>query len=606
VSEDVRTSSLAVIPPWMQRMWLAVCLVLATLWCVTASTRLSATYDEPCYLTNGLEHWRSGSYELLMNRGTMPLPIDVISLPLYVWEKWRGTPFRMTSTKAGYPLLLDDLSLLLPWARLGTLVFLWLLIGYGWLLGKRLAGSWGGSLAAALLAAEPSILAHSSLATTDISVAACLLALVYHFDQGRGQSWGKRVALPGLWFGLAVLSKASALVFAFLCLITMEWIRLIPGSLSLASVTEETSSEAFGSSCEGVDKRPPERMGFRRVANLLRLMSPFGSDMIQIMAIAIALTLIYVGTDFKLDPALTQWADSLGDSNGARIIQWLSHHVRIFPNAGVGLVRQVQHNMGGHAVYLLGESYPNGVWYYFPVLLIIKMTVAMLLAPLVVLALRPKKLANWIFACSLVLLVLSFAYRVQIGIRIILPLVALWIVGISAALVETGKCLAGAKQRIVAVFTIFCLGWAIGSAVGVWPHGLCYVNELWGSTLDGYQVVSDSNYDWGQGLKELDEWRRDHGIAEMELWHFGFDPIATHLPYRQMRYDIDRALSPPELTIIISTGYLAVGTTLLYGPYFPGPEQQMAATLRSVQPVARTMTHFIYIVPERTLKAPFP
>src|SRR5512137_2672048 len=73
--------------------WLLACLLAAGLWCISASPRLGATFDEPNYVARGLKAWRSGSYSPLLRQGTMPLPVDVISLPLYLREKARGIPF---------------------------------------------------------------------------------------------------------------------------------------------------------------------------------------------------------------------------------------------------------------------------------------------------------------------------------------------------------------------------------------------------------------------------------------------------------------------------------------------------------------------------------
>src|SRR5204863_2814462 len=89
-----------------------------------------------------------------------------------------------------------------------------------------LAGPWGGRLAVALVACEPNMLAHASLATTDIAVTACLMALLYHFRTGREAGWVRRRAVPAVWFGLAILAKASALVYGPLCLIVLEGERL--------------------------------------------------------------------------------------------------------------------------------------------------------------------------------------------------------------------------------------------------------------------------------------------------------------------------------------------------------------------------------------------
>src|SRR5262249_57862459 len=92
--------------------------------------------------------------------------------------------------------------------------------------GRRVAGRGGGRLAVAFLACEPSLLAHATLATTDIAVTACVLALVYHFRAGREAGWPRRVAVPAFWFGAAVLAKASGLVYGGICLLVLEVERL--------------------------------------------------------------------------------------------------------------------------------------------------------------------------------------------------------------------------------------------------------------------------------------------------------------------------------------------------------------------------------------------
>src|SRR4051812_48283106 len=156
-------------------LWFLAWAVASSAWCVTAARELGATFDEPVYVAKGLERWRTGSHYGLMKLGTMPLPVDADTLPLYLWERWRGAAFDPAA----------DLDTLLPVARAGTLIFWWLLLFYGWQVGRQLGGPWGGRLAVAFLACEPSLLAHASLATTDIAVSASLLALAYHFRRGR-------------------------------------------------------------------------------------------------------------------------------------------------------------------------------------------------------------------------------------------------------------------------------------------------------------------------------------------------------------------------------------------------------------------------------------
>src|SRR3954451_5356552 len=147
-------------------LWFLAFAAASSVWCVPAPAALGPTFDEPIYVERGLQGWRSGSHSGLIRLGTMPLPPDLDTLPLYLWERWHGVTFDPVR----------DLPELLPWARAGTLVFWWLLLFYARLAARSLAGPWGGRLAVALLACEPSLLAHASLATTDIAIAACVLA----------------------------------------------------------------------------------------------------------------------------------------------------------------------------------------------------------------------------------------------------------------------------------------------------------------------------------------------------------------------------------------------------------------------------------------------
>ena len=82
------------------------------------------------------------------------------------------------------------------------------------------------------------------------------------------------------------------------------------------------------------------------------------------------------------------------------------------------------------------------------------------------------------------LLLYSFNCKVQIGIRLMLPWLALGIVGLAAALVNACSA-AGARAghwrpRLLQGIAGAAVAWLIAANAAAWPHGLCYVNELWG------------------------------------------------------------------------------------------------------------------------------
>jgi predicted membrane-bound dolichyl-phosphate-mannose-protein mannosyltransferase len=78
-------------------------------------------------------------------------------------------------------------------------------------MGILLGRPWGGRVAVLLLALEPNFLAHASLATTDIALAACFMAFTVEFLIRREQTTVWRIGVPTLWFGLAISAKVSGL-----------------------------------------------------------------------------------------------------------------------------------------------------------------------------------------------------------------------------------------------------------------------------------------------------------------------------------------------------------------------------------------------------------
>ena len=546
--------------------WFLVWAVASSAWCLTAAAYLGPTFDEPLYVDHGLNDWRHSTKQGLLHYGTMPLPIDVQTLPLYLWEQSSGTTIDPVADLQAHPLVLqgDDISL-----------FWWLLLWYARLAGRSLAGPWAGRLAVSLLACEPSLLAHASLATTDIAVTACLLALFYHFRTGREAGRFRRLFLPAFWYGLAILAKASALVYAPICLVVIELERLAQAG---------TFTWAAPATWRG------------RLAHAWKQTEAGRKDLLRIGLGGLALAFLYCGCDFQPQPSFVAWAHELPDGPLATAMVWFSEHLCIFSNAGEGLIRQIKHNMHGHGTYLLGAESPRALWFYFPVLLTIKLCVPLLVAPCAVALLRARALANWACLAALVLLLASLNFRVQIGIRLVLPLVAVGIVGLAAALVEASRTARWRWARAgLAGALALGLVWMTASAANVWPHGLCYINELWGGTARGYRLVSDSNYDWGQGLPELLAWRGAVDNPPIDVWYFGSDPKlgSTGLRYLPIQ---DLAInSPADLVDMVQARYFAVSTTLVYGRAFPESAPQMAATfLRACRPVARTTTFLIY------------
>lgn len=554
-------------------LWFFAVGALSSLWIVTAAGAIGATFDEPIDLNNGLAFWHTGSHYPLLKLGAMPLPMDLATLPAYLWERATGASIDF---RQGAPYTA------LFWARTTLLVFWWLLLLYGRLMGRALAGPWGGRLAVLMLAVEPTLLAHAGLATKDLAITACMVAFVYHFRTGRDRNWRQRIGWPAFWYAAALLSKASAIVFGPLCMLAVELERLyLQGAFARAAPPQ---LQLAG--------RPP----WRQFATLAwQQTQPLRRDAVRVLALGTALVFIYCGSDWQPQASFLRWAHSLPEGPCASVMVWTAEHLRIFTNAGEGVMRQIKHNICGHGAFLLGHADDVAIWYYYPVALSMKVTPLLLGLPLLLALVRPRVLANWACLSAGLLLLYTFQCRVQIGVRLILPLVALGIVGLAAASVTAWRELApGLRKGLLGTALGVGLAWSVVSVVTVWPHGLCYINELWGGTEDGYLRLSDSNYDWGQGLKDLACWQQENGVGTLDVWYFGTDPAITTLPMNRMYFqDGVHALKTREQVAALMQGRrLAVSMTLVYGAFLE--LEIITDYLRQCRPVARTQTFLIY------------
>jgi hypothetical protein len=547
---------------WVDAVWIVALGIASSAWCLTAAGRMSATFDEPLYLNAGLTSWRTGSNKILMSAGTMPLPVDVQTLPLYLWERHRGAAWDVTA----------DLPTILPVARAANLAFWWLLLAYAMRLGRTFGGAWGGRLAVTLIACEPNFLGHAALATTDIPLVACMLAFVYHTHHGLGRGWARRVLVPGVLFGVATLAKASGMVFGVQALVVLGLCHLAKtGALN-----------------------PPAGGSWRgRVAHLWHACYDLRKDVVQILLIGFVLVFAYTGSDWGTERTFVEWADGLPDGGLKGVMQPLSRHLTIFPNAGEGLLQQVKHNVRGQGTVLVGEWHPRAHWSYFPVALTMKTpepVVALFLAALLV---HPRRLLSppgWV---ALVLLAFSLNCRVQIGIRFMFTLSALASVALAAGIANAWAD--GSRRAVPRWFVAFVLAAQAFTAAWVWPHGLSYFNQFWGGPREGYRLLHDSNTDWGQGLPELRAWHRANGSPPLGVWYYGTDPSWAHPPFRPVPLHQLPVAGGEDVKRHAGPGLLAVSVAFVSGDPGRTPSWSAAAAwIRTQTPVARTTTFFIY------------
>ncbi|MFM8272972.1 MAG: hypothetical protein ACKODX_11640 [Gemmata sp.] len=550
---------------WVDALWLLAVGAASSVWCVTAAAQLGATFDEPLYVKAGLTSWRTGSNKLLMRAGTMPLPIDVQTLPAYLWERHRGREFD--------PVL--ELHTVLPLCRATNLVFWWLALAYSMRLGRAFGGAWGGRVAVALVGCDPNFLGHAALATTDVALLATMLMLVYHTHHryAPGASWTRRVLVPGLLYGAAVAAKASAMVFGAQALFVL-------GLWNLARAGALT---------------PPEGASpWGKALHVWRATFQFRKDLVATALVGFVFVFAYCGCDWGTEPTFIQWADGLPDGDLKRAMVPVSRELKIFTNAGEALLQQIKHNVRGHGTFLLGEWHHRATPAYFPVALTMKVPLPALILFAAALVVHPRRLLLPTAGVALVLFAFTPNCRVQIGIRFVFPLMALTYVTVAAAV---ARAWAEPGARAVPRWLVAALLAALaGTAAWVWPHGLSYFNQAWGGRAAGNSLLHDSNYDWGQGLPELRRWNAAHnGDEPLAVWYFGTDPDIVRPPLVWARLSHLPVVSDADVPHHCPTKLLAVSAALLSNNPAMTPAHKVRLDwVRGQEPVART-THFVIL-----------
>jgi len=204
--------------------------------------------------------------------------------------------------------------------------------------------------------------------------------------------------------------------------------------------------------------------------------------------------------------------------------------------------------------------YRTGQWFYFPAVVAIKSTIgflALLAAAPFVLRRSGRRELVFLLLPALAWLAACLPSKMNLGVRHILPMYAFLIV-LAAA---TATRLAGQRRwgRWAAAALLLL---HVASSARVFPNYLTYANEAFGGSRNTYRLLSDSNADWGQGLKSAKRYLDAHGIHDCWFAHYGWNvnPAYYHIPCKPLPSGIDHRFGvplppvPPEIegTLLIS------------------------------------------------------
>ena len=182
---------------------------------------------------------------------------------------------------------------------------------------------------------------------------------------------------------------------------------------------------------------------------------------------------------------------------------------------------------GVRVSYLLGKLYIGGKWFLFPVLILLKSTIAFLvlfaLVPFARLWRNRREFLFLAIPAATYLLIAMFS-GMNAESRYILPIYPFLIVLAGAAAWEFAR-----RSRRWAMAVAALLAYAAVSSLHAFPSYLAYANEAFGGPSNSYRLVSDSNGDWAQGLKWTKSYVQANHLAD--CWFDYSDPIVDPAYY---------------------------------------------------------------------------
>jgi hypothetical protein len=174
-----------------------------------------------------------------------------------------------------------------------------------------------------------------------------------------------------------------------------------------------------------------------------------------------------------------------------------------------GIAYLASHDTSPAAGYIAGIAYTGGRWWFWPLSLVNKWPATGLL-PLIAGAIACRWLApavrrRTVLAVAIPAIVLTgFTITMprDIGLRYLLPVIALWAAA-AGALVSAARSLGRTLQRVTGVALTVLLASAALVTADSFPGSLAWT--AW-PFRPAYAMVTDSNVDWGQGLYVLRSW----------------------------------------------------------------------------------------------------
>ena len=420
-----------------------------------SAQNFSPASDEITHLPSGYSYWKTG--QITLNPQHPPLIKLMASFPLLFMDlkfdpqdpnlvgraknEWAfGSKF----------LFSNNADRLLFWGRLPVMLLSVLLAFYIYKWASEMFSHKAGLLSLFLYAFMPSMITNAQFVTTDLPLASFSFITFYYLWKFIKTRLKRHLAYAGLFLGLALSSKFSAVIFiplvVFFVLI-YAW-RFRQEDLALK---------------------------IRRSVNLM------------ILVALPALTVMYLSyllpTDlgFYLKGLKTIYAD------------W---------KPGYNFYLNGNFSPDGWWYYFL-EAFLIKT----PLPVLIALVASFLFY-------KKIKIDNWskalIFLPAFLFGLMTSLKAHNIGIRYFIPVFPFLLLYMGGLADQIKLGWGNIKSKAVTATVVVLIGWLVFSSVRIYPDYLAYFNELIGGPKNGYKYLDDSNIEWGQDLKRLGKYQANN------------------------------------------------------------------------------------------------
>jgi len=504
-----------------------------------AALRESVTIDEVAHIGAGVSYLQK--LDLRLNPEHPPLPKVLAALPLvlrgihtdYSHPSWENSQ-QFFSAFLGEWVFGDwllnkwnDPVATLEWARVPMLLLTLLL---GWILflyARRLGGPWGGLLCLCVYVSTPTFLTFGPLVHTDLAVTLFSLLTIWRF----ADLWNEPSKKNTIWFALslagALLSKFTTgiLLFVFAAIaLSTRW-RPLPGQPAAK----------------------PEARVWRKPRRRARLLG--------ILWAALAVYAFYFVFSWHQP---TSALERLGHGPAGLLLRRLLMPPLLYLG-GVFFVLVG----GSRPTFLLGHAYSHGVWFYFPVVFVLKSPLGFLallalavlvalgrkrLAPAAQPTISPEGAAHWraLWVSLIVFTFFCLLSRLTISIRHFTVPLLLLILLLAPLPRMLGQLLSSATTtaRLLTGLTVLLAASCLFSALSAYPYYFPYVNAL-ALRHPLYFLMSDSNVDWNQSLPEVKRFADQHRLRRIGMDAYDLSDATVTVPQSEF-WDCQRPTASDE------------------------------------------------------------